>query len=79
MSTLFEELGGKIPVWGISHGGHSLPDNISGLPDLNGNIHYTADSIEVLQHCKKFAHLHSLTNDECMMNDAINNSRIGGD
>ncbi|XP_043204651.1 lipid droplet-associated hydrolase-like isoform X1 [Amphibalanus amphitrite] len=35
MSTLFEELGGKIPVWGISHGGHSLPENDSCLPDLN--------------------------------------------
>ena len=38
MSTLFEELGGKIPVWGISHGGHSLPENDSGLPDLNGKL-----------------------------------------
>ena len=36
MSTLFEELGGKIPIWGISHGGHSLPDNVSSLPDLKG-------------------------------------------
>ncbi|XP_037071504.1 lipid droplet-associated hydrolase-like, partial [Pollicipes pollicipes] len=37
MATLYQELGGDIPVWGISHGGHSLPDRVDTLPDLNGN------------------------------------------